>query len=459
MSRRLALTVIATVLVAFLSALPVPAQDGPRSGSGLQDIAAEATEAKARTAELLARGAAAQEAEKKRLQEELAAVRETAARSRSRAQELEEQLRVLRQADADLVGQNADQGDGAELVQSVVAANARMLQDELLSSVLALSGTGSERVRELARQDVFPGFDDVADLLLLLEDAIDASGRVVRRREQIVDHDGSVLNATVLRLGSFQAVYADGHGGGFLLPSAGSGMLRAAPRRSEGRELEAIRAAMADVQRLPLDFSAGAVPAKPLEQRTLLSRLEQGGRFIWPILFIGLIGLVLILERCVVLGGVRLADRNHAGTGRGKAVPGRNCPARRVVDYMLADGPASAEKLEMRMEEAVLAELPRLERFLQTLRVMAAVAPLLGLLGTVSGIIQTFRVIAVHGNGDPKLLSSGISEALLTTEMGLIVAIPLLLCHHFLSRRVSAVVLDMEVAGAAVISAGREARP
>jgi biopolymer transport protein ExbB len=90
--------------------------------------------------------------------------------------------------------------------------------------------------------------------------------------------------------------------------------------------------------------------------------------------------------------------------------------------------------------------------------VLAAISPLLGLLGTVSGIIQTFRIITAHGNGDPKLLSAGISEALLTTEAGLLVAIPLLLCHHFLTRRVNTVMLDMEAAGTSLIAAGSSGR-
>ena len=88
--------------------------------------------------------------------------------------------------------------------------------------------------------------------------------------------------------------------------------------------------------------------------------------------------------------------------------------------------------------------MPRLERFLAILAIFGAIAPLLGLLGTVTGMIDTFRVITLYGTGDPRMMSGGISEALITTELGLAVAIPIMLFHTFLSRRVDHLVGDME---------------
>ena len=104
----------------------------------------------------------------------------------------------------------------------------------------------------------------------------------------------------------------------------------------------------------------------------------------------------------------------------------------------------SREVLESILQEAVLHELPSLQRGLAVLAVMGAVAPLLGLLGTVTGMIETFRIITVFGTGDPKLMSGGISEALVTTELGLAVAIPIMLLHTLLSRRADHILGDME---------------
>ncbi len=96
------------------------------------------------------------------------------------------------------------------------------------------------------------------------------------------------------------------------------------------------------------------------------------------------------------------------------------------------------------MQEAILAEIPRLERFLSTLAVLASIAPLLGLLGTVTGMINTFQVITFHGTSDPRLMSGGISEALVTTMLGLGVAIPIMLSHSLLSRRVETSIAQIE---------------
>jgi biopolymer transport protein ExbB len=102
------------------------------------------------------------------------------------------------------------------------------------------------------------------------------------------------------------------------------------------------------------------------------------------------------------------------------------------------------ETLESTLQESILHELPRIQRGIAILAVLGAVAPLLGLLGTVTGMIDTFRVITMFGTSDPKLMSGGISEALITTELGLAVAIPIMLLHTWLSRRTDHLIGDME---------------
>ncbi|MFT7464303.1 MAG: biopolymer transport protein ExbB [Pseudohongiellaceae bacterium] len=110
------------------------------------------------------------------------------------------------------------------------------------------------------------------------------------------------------------------------------------------------------------------------------------------------------------------------------------------------------ELIEEVMYERVLTTRLRLDRFLPFISICAASAPLLGLLGTVTGIINTFKLITVFGSGDVKTLSGGISEALITTEFGLIVAIPCLLMHAFLSRKARGAVSQMETAAVAFVN-------
>jgi biopolymer transport protein ExbB len=111
------------------------------------------------------------------------------------------------------------------------------------------------------------------------------------------------------------------------------------------------------------------------------------------------------------------------------------------------------QQLEDLVAEAILSERPTLERFLPAVNVIAVVAPLLGLLGTVTGMIATFSVITEHGTGDPRLLSGGISEALLTTQWGLMVAIPALLAHALLAGRVDHIIADMETQALKLLNA------
>jgi biopolymer transport protein ExbB len=119
-------------------------------------------------------------------------------------------------------------------------------------------------------------------------------------------------------------------------------------------------------------------------------------------------------------------------------------PARQILSIAVEHADESIEIVEEVMYEAMLTIQPKLERYLNLIAVTAAAAPLLGLLGTVTGIIKTFRLMTVFGAGDPAPLISGISEALITTELGLILAIPALIIHALLSRKVSGTMAHLE---------------
>lgn len=383
---------------------------------------------------------------------ELRQLKEETARSREQALALQAELRRLRDEEgrlnAELAGQRA--------VMSKIENNVRDNAGLLLAGARVQPGflahpEWRSRLEAMTAPDRFPPMEDVSFLLDSLLTVIAHSGEIVRNQERIYPRAGSASTASVLRLGALQAAYALGDEAGFLQAFAANDLPRSAAYIPDSEESELILAAVAGAPALPMDFSGGALLRSPPERRTMLTTLRDGGFFLWPILLIGLVGAGLVVERCIVLGRIRISGKGIAQEAEGARglVAG---PTQRVVARVLGNDSPSPELMEKRLEEAILDELPPLERFLQTLRVLAAVAPLLGLLGTVSGIIQTFRVITLHGNGDPKLLSAGISEALLTTEFGLLVAIPLLLSHHFLTRRMNSIVLDMETAGTALIT-------
>ena len=270
--------------------------------------------------------------------------------------------------------------------------------------------------------------------------------RVETRTEQVVGRHGNQHQVTVLMLGDF-AAYACGP------DSVTCGLLR---KDRKGRWLvsgpyltseqaRVLRAATdGEMVALPVDVDGSLVRRAPTQPTTLKSWLQAGGIFIYPIVFVGALGAILVLERLLYLlltrrrpelvsKTLRRLERGHREGARELAGKGRT-PTQRVVLAGIEALDEPEEEREAAMESALLAEAPRLERSLSLLGALAAVSPLLGLLGTVSGMITTFNTISATGMGNPKLMSGGISEALITTELGLIVAIPLLLIHAWLRR-------------------------
>jgi len=133
-------------------------------------------------------------------------------------------------------------------------------------------------------------------------------------------------------------------------------------------------------------------------------------------------------------------------------------PVPRVLLAGVKNRDMGREELENVLQEAILNEIPNLERFLSTLGMLAAISPLLGLLGTVTGMINTFHSITYYGTGDPRMMSAGISEALITTMLGLSVAIPVMLCHTLLSRKVENMIAQMEKKAVAFVNTLFKAR-
>jgi biopolymer transport protein ExbB len=152
------------------------------------------------------------------------------------------------------------------------------------------------------------------------------------------------------------------------------------------------------------------------------------------------------------------ASRGDWDACRKMWTPEAGKPVARVIQAGLAACTARRRDLEDALQEAILRETPALERFLATLGMLAAIAPLLGLLGTVTGMIDTFQVITRHGTGDPRMMSGGISVALVTTMLGLTVAIPIMLAHTLLGRATDNFIGQMEEKAVALVNIIQKAR-
>ncbi len=218
---------------------------------------------------------------------------------------------------------------------------------------------------------------------------------------------------------------------------------------------------------LSFDPTLGSAVALTSSGTSVIGHIKQGGFWIFPILILAAIALFAASRKWIqlikirdlssikvqsVIAAVEKGDFELAGT----EVTGIRHPAKNILEQginTLSVSPdTSRDDLEEALYEKFLEDLPALGRGLPLIAIASATAPLLGLLGTVTGMIETFRLINIFGTGDAKSLASGISEALVTTEFGLIVAIPALIMHALLSRKVQGIKSSMEMASLAFLN-------
>ncbi|MDH3615835.1 MAG: MotA/TolQ/ExbB proton channel family protein, partial [Gammaproteobacteria bacterium] len=180
---------------------------------------------------------------------------------------------------------------------------------------------------------------------------------------------------------------------------------------------------------MAIDPSRGNLLSLVILAPGLLEQVSFGGGVGYTILAMGAVGLIIALMRLIALQ----ATGRRVRAQRKQTEAMTDNPLGRVYAVYEANANAGPETLELKLDEAIMRETPKLERFQGVLKVIAGVAPLMGLLGTVVGMIKTFQTITLFGTGDPKLMADGISQALVTTVEGLIVAIPLVFLHSLIS--------------------------
>lgn len=307
----------------------------------------------------------------------------------------------------------------------------------------------------------FPSLDEIKSLLDLFFQEAEATGTIVRRTGDFVGPDGRNASGEILRIGRFTTYYRLSDGSvGFLKPDTTGERLIAVTGDVPGGIKDSIKAYFDKKSVIaPVDPSGGAAFAQLTAQDDLRDKFEKGGILMWPILIVGIVAILIGLERVAVLVTkarasdqimVRIKEMATQGLwaeAREFCTSKSNIPTCSMLDGVMEHIGATQEVLETALDEAILRQMPKLERFLPTLNVLGQISPLLGLLGTVTGMINTFQVITQVGTGDPRMMSGGISEALLTTQFGLIVAVPIMIIHHLLERRVDRIVGDMHEKG------------
>jgi biopolymer transport protein ExbB len=327
-------------------------------------------------------------------------------------------------------------------------------QPESLAKLRAFSANGH----------VF-GMADVKTLFDLYFTDMRAGAEKIRYAGNMLDRGGNDIEADIIRLGHLAALHRSDTGTGYLLLSPASGRLVAGAEPPGGVQSNLDDYFDGETDRVFTDITGGAAIRQLARRDTMMDQLRSGGALVIPILLVGLVALALTVERLLFLARVRhntdelmtrvtaLVSRGDWETALRATAPHRDQPTGRVLIAGLQHRGENREIIESSLSEAILRETPRLERFLSALKVAAAVAPLLGLLGTVTGMINTFQVITTHGTGDPRLMAGGISEAMVTTQVGLAVAIPVMMIASFLGSRAHKLSQDMEEKGLALMGA------
>lgn len=299
--------------------------------------------------------------------------------------------------------------------------------------------------------------EKLAEGLALIErsfDQVESSLGGKRYAGEALSPEGAVREGRFLQVGPLLYFAADGGGLAGLVEETTS--LDARVAALEGDAAEAVtEVASAGEGTLPVDPTLGDALAIEGTKDTLLEHLAKGGIWVYPILLFALAATLVAIVKLFQVFTIRhpkpmviheIVKALHAGdkAGARELAAAQPQPARDMLVAAVDHADETVEMVEEVMYESMLGTQPRLERFLNVIAVTAAAAPLLGLLGTVTGIIKTFRLMTVFGAGDPKPLISGISEALITTELGLVLAIPALVLHALLSRKVAGVMAYLE---------------
>jgi len=306
----------------------------------------------------------------------------------------------------------------------------------------------SEFVTKLAQSKNLPSMQDLERFWFELQREMTETGKVVKYKTKVISPKGVLGDATVTRVGPFSAT-TDGQYLNYL-PSQG---LLAIMARQPGSKFEV---PASNVESLSKGYTEGVLdPTRGIlltiysQRPNIIERIQRGEAVGYIIILVGTVGALLAIYQLFYLSAVRSKVKNQL-----KFIndPGTDNPLGRVLATFKGDKEKleqAAEVVELRISEAVLKEVPPLERFQSFLRLCVAAGPLLGLIGTVVGMIITFQSITESGSSDPKLMASGISQAMIATVLGLSIAIPLLFMNAWLSSLSKSIVqvLDEQSAG------------
>ncbi|MGQ8364895.1 MotA/TolQ/ExbB proton channel family protein [Glaciecola sp. 1036] len=304
-----------------------------------------------------------------------------------------------------------------------------------------------EMAQSMGNSSKLASIEEIERVWFEIQREMTESGKVTKFTAEVVEAGGSKVNKEITRVGPF-ALVANGKYLDYDSVTETVAELIRQPQPRFLSSIEELEASDGELVQFGLDPTGGSILGLLVQAPSLKERVEQGGIVGYIILIVGAIGLALALVRLVGLSITQLGVNKQLKSDEFKD----SNPLGRVMQVRDKYPHADTESLELHLTEAILGEVPKLGRFLTIIKIISVVAPLMGLLGTVTGMIITFQQITLFGTGDPKLMAGGISTALVTTVLGLVVAIPMTLLYAILNTRSKNIVYVLQEQAAGVIA-------
>ncbi len=304
-----------------------------------------------------------------------------------------------------------------------------------------------EMAQSMGSSSKLASIEEIERVWFEMQREMTESGKVTKFETTVIEAGGNKVNKEVVRVGPF-ALVSDGK---FLEYNGVTGSVAELIRQPAdrfGSSAAELQASNGELVQFGIDPTGGSILGLLVQAPTLKERVEQGGLVGYIILAVGAVGLLLALERLVSLTLIRTKVNSQLKSDTFKD----NNPLGRVMMVKDKYPDADTEAMELHLTEAILSEVPKLGRNLTIIKIISVVAPLMGLLGTVTGMINTFQAITLFGTGDPKLMAGGISQALVTTVLGLVVAIPTTLLYALLNTQSKNIVAILQEQASGVIA-------
>lgn len=281
---------------------------------------------------------------------------------------------------------------------------------------------------KMASASSLASIEDIERLWYELQREVTEQGKIVQFPYQYATAEGERVQGNIARIGVFNLAAEDG----YLQYDPETGNVSELQRQPDQSRFVDSTSDILNAEgttRFGLDVTRGGILALLVDSPTLTDRINQGGIVGYCIIGLGIIGLLIAIWRAIALS----SDSRKVTAQLKRDSASTDNPLGRVLAAYESNRQADTETVELKLSEAALKEMPRLTKGLLFIKVISVVAPLMGLLGTVTGMIKTFQVITLYGAGDPKMMAGGISQALMTTVLGLVVAIPMVLIHTLVS--------------------------